>query len=93
MKKKFALVLAGLMTLSLFGCGNAATETPAATTTETPAATEAPAETAEQPAEEASGMDALIEAAKADGELVVYGSCEEEYRIYRRCGKLPQGHL
>ena len=25
------------------------------------------------------GMDALIEAAKAEGELVVYGSCEEEY--------------
>ena len=25
------------------------------------------------------GMDALIEAAKAEGELTVYGSCEEEY--------------
>ena len=81
MKKKLALVLAGLMTLSIFGCGNAATETPA-DTAEAPAATEAPADTAaEQPAEaaEASGMDALIEAAKADGELIVYGSCEEEY--------------
>ncbi len=79
MKKKLALVLAGLMTLSLFGCGEAAPETPAATS-EAPAATEAPAET-EAPAAEAesSGMDALIEAAKADGELVVYGSCEEEY--------------
>lgn len=79
MKKKLALVLAGLLTLSLFGCGEAAPETPAATS-EAPAATEAPAET-EAPAAEAesSGMDALIEAAKADGELVVYGSCEEEY--------------
>ena len=79
MKKKLALVLAGLMTLSLFGCGEAAPETPAATT-EAPAATEAPAET-EAPAAEAesSGMDALIEAAKAEGELIVYGSCEEEY--------------
>ncbi len=79
MKKKLALVLAGLMTLSLFGCGEAAPETPAATT-EAPAATEAPAE-AEAPAAEAesSGMDALIEAAKAEGELIVYGSCEEEY--------------
>ncbi|WP_026522128.1 ABC transporter substrate-binding protein [Butyrivibrio sp. VCB2001] len=77
MKKRLALVLAGLMTLGLIGCGEAESSAPAAT--ETPAATEAPA--AEAPAAEAesSGMDALIEAAKADGELIVYGSCEEEY--------------
>ena len=78
MKKKLALMLAGLMTLSLVGCGGAA-ETPA-----TPAATEAaPAAEgeAEAPAAEAEGSDlsALIEAAKAEGTLVVYGSCEEEY--------------
>ncbi|MDO5423762.1 MAG: ABC transporter substrate-binding protein [Eubacteriales bacterium] len=30
-------------------------------------------------AEESAGMDELIEAAKAEGELTVYGSCEEEY--------------
>ena len=29
--------------------------------------------------EDTSGLDALIEAAKAEGELIVYGSCEEEY--------------
>ncbi|WP_022768434.1 ABC transporter substrate-binding protein [Butyrivibrio sp. NC2007] len=77
MKKRLALVLAGLMTLGLIGCGEAESSAPAAT--ETPAATEAPA--AEAPAAEAesSGMDALIEAAKAEGELIVYGSCEEEY--------------
>ena len=36
---------------------------------------------AETTAAEAAGgdMDALIEAAKAEGELTVYGSCEEEY--------------
>ena len=72
MKKRLALVLAGLMTLGLIGCGEAESSAPAAT--ETPAATEAPAAEAES-----SGMDALIEAAKADGELIVYGSCEEEY--------------
>ncbi|MCR5320419.1 MAG: ABC transporter substrate-binding protein [Lachnospiraceae bacterium] len=81
MKKKLALVLAGLMTLSLVGCGGAA-ETPA--TPAAPAATEAaPAAEgeAEAPAAEAEGSDlsALIEAAKAEGTLVVYGSCEEEY--------------
>lgn len=81
MKKKLALVLAGLMTLSLVGCGGAA-ETPA--NEAAPAATEAaPAAEgeAETPAAEAEGSDlsALIEAAKAEGTLVVYGSCEEEY--------------
>ncbi len=81
MKKKLALVLAGLMTLGLMGCGAqsqpAATETPAA---ETKTEETAPAETqAEAPAEEAGGLDAIIEAAKAEGELIVYGSCEEEY--------------
>ena len=81
MKKKLALVLAGLMTLGLMGCGAqsqpAATETPAA---ETKTEETAPAETqAEAPAEETGGLDAIIEAAKAEGELIVYGSCEEEY--------------
>ncbi|MBQ3792880.1 MAG: ABC transporter substrate-binding protein [Lachnospiraceae bacterium] len=81
MKKKLALMLAGLMTLSLVGCGGAA-ETPA--NEAAPAATEAaPAAEgeAEAPAAEAEGsdLDALIEAAKAEGTLVVYGSCEEEY--------------
>ena len=28
---------------------------------------------------QAEGMDDLIAAAQAEGELVVYGSCEEEY--------------
>ena len=81
MKKKLALMLAGLMTLSLVGCGGA-TETPA--TPAAPAATEAATAAegeAETPAAEAEGSDlsALIEAAKAEGTLVVYGSCEEEY--------------
>lgn len=85
MKKKLALVLAGLMTVGLLGCGNAVQtpateEAPAQTEEAKPAETtaEAPADTAEAPAE-TDGMDALIEAAKAEGELIVYGSCEEEY--------------
>ncbi|MBR0092589.1 MAG: ABC transporter substrate-binding protein [Lachnospiraceae bacterium] len=42
----------------------------------------APADTAAseaEPAAEATGMDALIAAAQEEGELVVYGSCEEAY--------------
>ncbi len=74
-KKYLALLLALVMVFALVACGS---------TTETPApATEAPAaepETpAEEPAVEADPMEALIAAAKAEGELTVYGSCEEEY--------------
>ena len=64
MKKYLALLLALVMVLSLCACGNSA-----------PAATEAPA--AEPAAEPAA--DDLVSLAQAEGELVVYGSCEEEY--------------
>ena len=64
MKKYLALLLALVMVLSLCACGNGA-----------PAATEAPA--AEPAAEPAA--DDLVSLAQAEGELVVYGSCEEEY--------------
>ena len=64
MKKILALVLALVMVFALCACGQQA----------------APAE---KPAEATSGsgsaMDELIAAAKAEGELVVYGSCEEDY--------------
>ena len=88
MKKKLSLLLACTMALSLTACGGGKTEAPATTAApETTAATEAAKDTeaAESKAESAEateaagGMDALIEAAKAEGELTVYGSCEEEY--------------
>ena len=73
-KKYLALLLALVMVFALAACGS---------TAETPAATEAPAaepETpAEEPAAEADPMEDLIAAAKAEGELTVYGSCEEDY--------------
>ncbi|MBR2121887.1 MAG: ABC transporter substrate-binding protein [Lachnospiraceae bacterium] len=72
MKKLLALVLTGTMVLGLAAC-----TAPAAA----PAA-EAPAAEAEAAAEEAApagGMEALIAAAKEEGTLVVYGSCEEDY--------------
>ena len=67
MKKYIALLLALMMVLALVGCGGskAPAEAPAA-----PAAPEAPAEPA---------ADDLVSLAQAEGELVVYGSCEEEY--------------
>lgn len=82
MKKVLALTLAGVMTLGLAGCGSSApakTEeaAPAAETTAAAAATEAAASTEEAQSE--GGMDALIAAAKEEGTLTVYGSCEEAY--------------
>lgn len=81
MKKVLALTLAGVMTLGLAGCGSSApakTEeaAPAAETTAA-AATEAAVSTEEAQSE--GGMDALIAAAKEEGTLTVYGSCEEAY--------------
>ena len=73
MKKLLAIVLSLVMVLGLFaGCG-AKEEAPA---TEAPAAPAAPADTE---AAEVSYMDQLIADAQAEGTLVVYGSCEEEY--------------
>ena len=40
-------------------------------------------------AEDAAIDPALIEAAKAEGELIVYGSCEEEY-LAAACDKFEQ---
>ena len=84
MKKYLAMLLAVVMVLSLAACGGK-TEAPAATTAapaaDAPAATEA-AETTKSESKYPSyfdGMDDLIAAAQAEGELTVYGSCEEEY--------------
>ena len=86
MKKRLALLLACTMALSLTACGGGKAADPTttaapATTAATEAAGEESKEAADTTAAEAAGgdMDALIEAAKAEGELTVYGSCEEEY--------------
>ena len=80
MKKYLALLLALAMVLSLAACGGK-TEAPATTAAagvDAPAATEAPKEESKYPSY-FDGMDDLIAAAQAEGELTVYGSCEEEY--------------
>ena len=69
MKKLLALLLAVIMVLSLVACGETAPK-------ETdPPKTDDPGQTTP----ELSYMEELIAAAKAEGTLVVYGSCEEEY--------------
>ena len=81
MKKFLAALLALTMIFALCACGQAAA--PAA---EKPAEQPAAEKPAEQPAEQPAAADPeqaywdeLIAAAKADGELVVYGSCEDPY--------------
>lgn len=72
MKKIIALLLTSLMVLGLAACGGTTppAETTAATTPAAADGTEAAGD---------SYMDELIAAAQAEGELIVYGSCEEEY--------------
>ena len=77
MKKLIALLLAMIMVFALAACGQSAA--PAADTQKEEAPAEASAEAPAEKAAEVDPMTALVEAAKADGELVVYGSCEEEY--------------
>ena len=88
MKKYLAALLALVMIFALAACGQSAApaaEKPAEKPAEQPAA--APA--AEAPAAEADPMEELVAAAKADGELVVYGSCEEEY-LAAACAKFEE---
>lgn len=67
MKKFLALLLTATMVLSLAACGQKNTDDPNKGTDEN------------NYPEYFAGMEDLITAAKAEGELVVYGSCEEEY--------------
>ena len=69
MKKFLALLLALVMALSLVACGEQKTPDPQQGGDD---------DTATYP-EYFTGMEDLIAAAQAEGELVVYGSCEEEY--------------
>ena len=87
MKKYLAIILSILMVLGLFaGCSSSEKKTP----DPAPAATDAaPAATDAAPAAPVDEMEELIAAAKAEGKLVVYGSCEEEY-LAAACEKFQE---
>ena len=70
MKKLIALLLTLTMVFALAACGGSSAPAPAAQSEPAPA---------EQAPAELSAMDQLIAEAQAEGTLVVYGSCEEEY--------------
>lgn len=65
MKKAISLILVAIMVLGLVACGGKSEPAPAPAKDATP--------------EQLSYMDQLIADAKAEGTLVVYGSCEEDY--------------
>lgn len=78
------MLLASAMVLSLAACGggnNAASSQPAASN---PSGSNPASST---PADDP--MQAVIDAAKAEGELVVYGSCEEDY-LAAACAKFEE---
>ena len=87
MKKYLAIILSILMVLGLFaGCSSSEKKTP----DPAPAATNAaPAATDAAPAAPVDETEELIAAAKAEGKLVVYGSCEEEY-LAAACEKFQE---
>ena len=87
MKKYLAIILSILMVLGLFaGCSSSEKKTP----DPAPAATNAaPTATDAAPAAPVDEMEELIAAAKAEGKLVVYGSCEEEY-LAAACEKFQE---
>ena len=79
MKKTLALVLSLVMALGLLaGCGSKPAES-SAPAPAAPAESSTPAPTDSAAPAEADPMAELIAAAQAEGELVVYGSCEEDY--------------
>ena len=90
-KKLLAALLTMTMALSMVACGGSGAEEPATDDkTSEVAATEGGSSTADDAAAtDATGMDALIEAAKAEGSLTVYGSCEEAY-LSAACQKFEE---
>ena len=77
MKKLIAMALTCAMAFNLAACAAAPVASAPAADTGAASEEDAPAEEDAAPAEAAD--DDLIAAAKEDGELIVYGSCEEDY--------------
>ena len=87
MKKLLSMLLASAMVLSLAACGGSGDKSQGGQQS-TPGNQSSTSQGGDASGS-VDGMDALIEAAKAEGELVVYGSCEEEY-LAAACQKFEQ---
>ena len=86
MKKLLSMLLASAMVLSLAACGGGGGGQPAAST---PASSTPASSTPASSTPSDDPMAELIEAAQAEGELVVYGSCEEDY-LAAACQKFEE---
>ncbi|MCI8989219.1 MAG: extracellular solute-binding protein, partial [Lawsonibacter sp.] len=86
MKKLLSMLLASAMVLSLAACGGGGGGKSAAST---PASSTPASSTPASSTPSDDPMAELIEAAQAEGELVVYGSCEEDY-LAAACQKFQE---
>lgn len=93
MKKLIAMLMVGVMTFGMVGCGNSTTQETSTQTTTQVESTQVESEKSdvapEVQTENVSELDALIAAAKEEGSLTVYGSCEEAY-LSAACQKFEQ---
>lgn len=93
MKKLIAMLMVGVMTFGMVGCGNSTTQETSTQTTTQAESTQVESEKSdvapEVQTENVSELDALIAAAKEEGSLTVYGSCEEAY-LSAACQKFEQ---
>jgi len=90
-KRILAIIMAAILVASLAGCTSKDKDTDSsnATTPTEEAKTEKKNEDAKDSGKQNSSMEALIEAAKAEGTLTVYGSCEEAY-LSAACQKFTE---
>ncbi len=88
MKKLLSVLLASAMMLSLAACGGG-DKPQGGQTSQQPSAGSQNGSQQGDPSTPADPMQELIDAAKAEGELVVYGSCEEDY-LSAACAKFEQ---
>lgn len=86
MKKLLSVLLASAMVLSLAACGGGDKPQGGQTSQQPSSGSQSGSQQGGAPADP---MQELIDAAKAEGELVVYGSCEEEY-LSAACQKFEQ---
>ena len=89
MKKILSMLLASAMLLSLAACGGGGNGAQSSSGAQPNTGAQSSGQTGGDAGTPADPMDALIAAAQAEGELVVYGSCEEDY-LTAACQKFEQ---
>ncbi len=89
MKKLLSMLLASAMVLSLAACGGGDKSQGEQTSQQPNPGNQSSTSQGGDTSGSADAMQTLIDAAKAEGELVVYGSCEEDY-LAAACQKFEE---